>query len=132
MKRTVEFYDSTVGAIKRVGESAEVEFTPAYVHQVEGEPGNERVTGWNLTVRLILDNATVTGKYPEMPCKLSDGALQLGDTQINYLIPLPYAESGVIEIWLQFSTGDELTITATKVELQAVGDAIFIEEFPAE
>src|ERR1035437_719018 len=81
MKRTVEFYDSTVGAIKRVGESVEVEFTPAYVHQVEGEPGNERVTGWNLTVRLILDNATVTGKYPEMPCKLSDGA-QIGRAHV--------------------------------------------------
>jgi len=132
MKRTVEFYDSTVGAIKLVGESAEVEFTPAYVHQEEGEPGNERVTGWNLAVRLVLDNATITGNYPDMPCKLSDGALQMGDTQINYLIPLPYAESGDIEIWLQFCTGDELTITATKVELQAVGDATFIEEFSAE
>jgi len=132
MKRTVEFYDSTVGAINPVGESMEIDLAPAYVHQIEGEPGNERVTGWNLAVRLVLENASCTGKYPEMPCKLTDGTLKLGDSQINYLIPLPYSETGDVEIWLQFCGGDEVTITATKVELQVSGEAVFIEEFPAE
>lgn len=132
MKRAVEFHDSRVGSIKSLGNLIEVELAPAYVHQTAGEPGRERVTGWSQPVRLTLQNASVKGKQPVMPCRLSDGQVRTGDGKLKYLLPLPYEEAGNIEIRLQFDSGEEIVLTAMHIELQASGEPEFVEEFHSE
>lgn len=132
MKRAVEFHDSRVGSIKRLGNLIEVELVPAYVHQTDGEPGRERVTGWKQPVRLILQNASVKGKQPVLPCLLSDGLVRSADGKMKYLLPLPYDEAGNIEIRFQFDSGEEIVLTAMHIELQASGEPEFIEEFYSE
>jgi len=121
-----------VGSIKRLGNLIEVELAPAYVHQTDGDPGRERVTGWNQAVRLILQNASVKGAPPVLPCRLSDGMVRSADGKLKYLLPLPYEEAGNIEIRLQFDSGEEIVITAMHIDLQAAGEPEFVEEFCSE
>jgi hypothetical protein len=128
--KAIELHDSTVGAISYVGNSLVIEFTPAYIHQSVGEPGKDKGTGWIQAVQLRMDDASVTGKSPSLPCKLSDGWLKSDNMTMDNMVPLPYDEIGNITISFHFCTGDEMIITSTHADIVLSGEAIFVDVFP--
>jgi hypothetical protein len=125
----IELHDSTVAAIAKRDGIVIVHFTPAYLHKSEGRPGIDSGTGWAQDARLIFDNASAVGGFPDLPCAVMDGALVVGRERHDNSIPVPLEVTALSELRLIFDSIHSAIVTGRGVRLELLGEAKYVEEF---
>jgi hypothetical protein len=125
----IELHDSRLSEVLSTDSGVTLHFTPVYLHRSTGRPGLDVGTGWVQDARLLFSNATVTGGPYEWPCDVMDGALVIGAKTHDNEIPVPLEFTGAVELRLAFGPRHTLTVTATKVRLELIGQPRYVEEF---
>jgi hypothetical protein len=78
---------------------------------------------------MLFASGVVEGQLPQLPCTLEDGSIS-GGVDFRGMIPLPC----VVEVAVRFEArnlyGDLVAIRGVALEVKAVGEASYVEEFP--
>ena len=131
MNSAVELHDSTLAGIEPFGPDVVVlRFAPAYVHRSEGEPGVDPGSGWIRDIDLVIIGAAVESRPAELPCGLADGALALGETCWDNVIPMPLAFSGAVSLSAITCGGELLVVRGSGVTVVPRGEPRHVERFP--
>lgn len=128
--RAMEFHDSTFDGVERGGADVSLRFSAAYIHQSEGKPGVEAGSGWVQELRLHISEASLSGEILGLPCNLWGGSIQLDDERFDNCIPIPFDYRGRIEVNLE--QDGKLTIIASRLRVETLGEAKYVEEFPGQ
>lgn len=126
----IEIYDSTLTSLVQEGQRVIVELQPAYIHRSTGTPGVDPGGGWAQDVILVVENGTIEGGAPELPCDLWEGSLQVGNQTIENIIPLPLDYRGEVQLLLVTQTENRVIVRGSAISATPVGEPKFIEEFP--
>lgn len=129
-RSAIEIYDSTLASVVDDGRNVVVALKPAYIHRSTRTPGVDPGGGWAQDVILRLENGTIDGSLPEMPCDLWEGSLQVGNQKIENIIPLPLDYRGAVTLTLVAQDESRVVIRGSAVFAILVGEPKFIEEFP--
>ena len=129
-KIAIEIYDSTLGSVMESGGHIIISLNPAYIHRSTGMPGVDPGGGWAQDVVLRLENGTIDGSVPEMPCDLWEGNLQVGNQKIENIIPLPLDYRGIVKLILVTQDESRLVVQGSGISATLTGEPKFIEEFP--
>lgn len=130
LNSAIEMHDSELAAVERDGPRLKIHLTPAYIHKSPGRPAIDPGSGWTQNLTLQIEEGTVEGTIPEMPCVLSDGTLTIGEIQWNNCIPLPVQGVGNVELILKIMWGGEVSFTGKRIFSVLVGEPRYVEEFP--
>ena len=132
MNSALEFHDSVLFEIRREEGAAVFVLRPAYVHKSTGEPGVDEGTGWSLDLEVFLWDAALSfeGGEPNLPARISDGRLDVGDRAGDNAVPLPPASRESASMVLDLETGQRISVYAKGIESRELGEATFIERFP--
>ncbi|MGC2736105.1 MAG: hypothetical protein WA212_19585, partial [Candidatus Acidiferrales bacterium] len=95
-----------------------------------GTPGLDPGGGWAQDVILRVENGTIDGDVPEMPCDLWEGSLQVGNQTIENIIPLPLDYYGAVKLILVAQDESRLVVQGSRISATLPGEPKFIEEFP--
>jgi len=126
--RAVEFHDSEVTGIRLDNRDVVVEII-AYVHASQGRPGIDRGTGWSQRAELIVEDATVERSLDSNYLWITDGFLEVNSKRFNNLLPVPFGESGKINLKLSGAEGS-LWLSGRRVRLLLTGTPTYVEDFP--
>lgn len=126
LNRAIEFHDSQLDTLRKIGTTAILYFSPAYIHESSGEPGWDAGSGWVQEVRLHVLNAQVTGTLSELPCNIWHGELRIDGTLFK-MIPIPFERKG--EVKLQLECAANIFLSGTAIRLELIGEATYVEEF---
>jgi hypothetical protein len=127
MNQSIELHDSTVVAIRESGGEVQLDLE-AYVHRTEGRPGIDPGTGWRMPVRMTIASATVVRAFRGDSLWIIDGAITVGSTVFENMIPVAF--DSVDEIEMRFSGGEgSLTVTGKGLRVEPTGEAEYVEEF---
>lgn len=126
----IELHDSSVGGIDSIRGSCVIRFRPAYIHRSAGRPGFDRGTGWVQDVDIVLENVSTRVGFSEFPCRLSDGSCLIDGVVYENEIPFPVDAFGDIRVSFENQSGQKLGINASRITLNPVGNATYVEEFP--
>ena len=129
-KIAIEIYDSTLASVADDGGHAIVDLKPAYIHRSTGTPGVDPGGGWAQDVILRVENGTIDGGVPEMPCDLWEGSLQVGNQTIENIIPLPLDYQGAVTLILVAQDESRVVVRGSAISATLIGEPKFIEEFP--
>jgi hypothetical protein len=129
-KRAIEIYDSTLASVMDNGGHVIVDLKPAYIHRSTGTPAVDPGGGWAQDVILRVENGTIDGGVPEMPCDLWEGSLQVGNQTIENIIPLPLDYYGAVKLILVAQDESRVVVRGSAISATLVGEPKFIEEFP--
>jgi hypothetical protein len=129
-KIAIEIYDSTLASVADDGGHAIVDLKPAYIHRSTGTPGVDPGGGWAQDVILRVENGTIEGGVPEMPCDLWEGSLQVGNQTIENIIPLPLDYQGAVTLILVAQDESRVVVRGSAISATLIGEPKFIEEFP--
>jgi hypothetical protein len=129
-RSAIEIYDSTLASVVDDGGNVVVDFKPAYIHRSTGTPGVDPGGGWAQDVILRVENGTIDGDLPEMPCDLWEGSLEVGNQKIENIIPLPIDYQGTVTLVLVPQDESRVVIRGSAISAILVGEPKFIEEFP--
>ena len=129
-KSALEIYDSTLGSIVKQGQGIAINLKPGYIHQSTGTPGLDPGGGWAQDVVLLLENATIEGDIPGMPCDLWEGSLQVGKQTTENIILLPLDYVGAVTLVLVTQDESRIVVRGSAIYATLVGEPKFIEEFP--
>jgi hypothetical protein len=129
-RTAMEIYDSTLVSVADDGGHVVIDFKPAYIHRSTGTPGVDPGGGWAQDVVLRVENGTIDGGVPEMPCDLWEGSLQVGNQKIENIIPLPLDYQGAVTLILVAQDESRVVIRGSAISAILVGEPKFIEEFP--
>jgi hypothetical protein len=126
----IEIYDSTLASVTDNGGHVVIELKPAYIHRSTGTPGVDPGGGWAQDVIVRVENGTIDGDVPEMPCDLWEGSLQVGNQTIENIIPLPVDYQGAVKLILVAQDESRLVVQGSGISATLTGEPKFIEEFP--
>jgi hypothetical protein len=129
--RWLEFHDSTVAAVNYSGNDVEV-VLDGYVHRWDAVGDSATGTGWVQPVRILIGGVGGTWMVPVLPIDISDGRLRVGATRHDNMVGLPFLASGAISLWLQFVNADMVEFVGRRVHIDAIGEARFVEDLPAD
>jgi hypothetical protein len=129
-KIAIEIYDSTLASVIDDGEHVVIDLKPAYIHRSTGTPGVDPGGGWAQDVLLRIENGTIDGGVPVMPCDLWEGSLQVGNQTIENIIPLPLDYYGAVKLILVAQDESRFVVQGSRISATVMGDPKFIEEFP--
>jgi hypothetical protein len=129
-RNAIEIYDSTLVSVADDGGRVVIDFKPAYIHRSTGTPGVDPGGGWAQDVILRVENGTIDGSLPEMPCDLWEGSLQVGNQKIENIVPLPLDYQGAVTLILVAQDESRVVIRGSAISAVLVGEPKFIEEFP--
>jgi hypothetical protein len=129
-KIAIEIYDSTLASVTDNGDHVVIDLKPAYIHRSTGTPGVDPGGGWAQDVILRLENGTIDGGVPEMPCDLWEGSLQVGNQTIENMIPLPLDYRGAVKLILVAQDESRFVVQGSGISATVMGEPKFIEEFP--
>ncbi len=129
-RSAIEIYDSTLASVVDDGRNVVVALKPAYIHRSTGTPGVDPGGGWAQDAILRVENGTIDGSLPPMPCDLWEGSLQVGNQKIENIIPLPLDYQGAVTLVLVAQDESRFVIRGSAVFAILVGEPKFIEEFP--
>lgn len=127
--RAIEFHDSMLNSVAAEGSNVILHLSPAYIHESEGEPGQDPGSGWSQDAHIHIERGLMEGDPPELPCDLSDGELHI-DGDCLQLLPIPFDRQGRMQLDLQSMTGNKIRITGTRLRLEMLGIATYLEEGP--
>ena len=126
----IEIYDSTLASLVKEGQRVIVDLQPAYIHRSTGTPGVDPGGGWAQDVILVVEQGTIEGSVPELPCDLWEGSLRVGHQTIENIIPLPLDYRGDVELMLVTQTDSGVIVRGSAIFATPIGEPKFIEEFP--
>jgi hypothetical protein len=125
----IEIHNSELAAVVATQNGVIFRLAPAYVHRSVGRPGFDAGSGWSQPVEMLFASGVVEGQLPQLPCTLEDGSIS-GGADFRAMIPLPC----VVEVAVRFEArnlyGDLVAIRGLALEVKAVGEASYVEEFP--
>jgi hypothetical protein len=127
----LEFHDSTLSAVNQTAEDVEVGLD-AYVHRWDALSDSWKGTGWMQPVRVLISEVGGRSVVPILPVEISDGHLAVATIIHDHLVRLPFNASGGVRLWLQLTNGDVVDFNGRAVQIDAVGEARFVEDLPAD
>ena len=122
-------HDSRVAAISGRNGTVVVHFQPAYLHKSEGRPAFDHGTGWEQEARLIFFEASVSGDFPDWPCNIMEGEIEVDGKRHDNLIPVPLAGLKSAKLSFIFDSIHTVRISSFGVRLELVAEPKYIEEF---
>ena len=126
----IEFHDSTFDGVEVEGTDLVLRFSAAYLHQSEGKPGVDAGSDWVQEVRLHISDASLSGEILDLPCDLWDGSISLDNERFDNCVPIPLDHRGRVEVSLE--QDGKLTIIGTRLRVELLGQAKYVEEFPGQ
>lgn len=129
MNAAIEIHDSELAAVAVGEHGVIVRFASAYVHRSAGRPGFDVGSGWLQPVEFEFASGVVEGRLPELPCTLDDGRIS-GGADLRGMIPLPCVVDCPVCFEARNIHGDLLVIRGVALEVRAIGEASYVEEFP--
>lgn len=130
MNRAIELHDSTLHSVITVGDRCLLQLRPAYVHESVGRVGIDPGDGFAQDVDLIFAEATVILMLAILPCRISEGRMNVAGRALDNLLPLPSSFSGKISFSAVTVHGESLELAASSMTSHALGEKEFIEHFP--
>jgi hypothetical protein len=128
VNHAVELHDSRLAAVSLVDTSAVLEFSAAYVHESAGEPSAGAGTGWYQPATFTVTAAAIASPV-QVPASVAGGSLRLGSTLHRNLVPAAGTFEGPIELSLQLSTAETLTIRGDSITIKLAGERSPVEQF---
>jgi hypothetical protein len=129
LNRAIELHDSYLGRINSLGNSVELYFEPAYIHQSSGRPGFEPGTGWNQNAVFKLQDASTEGEPFDLPADIYEGKLEIDGNEVRDLLPVPSDYSGRIVLTLsERTTGRTMLFWCSRLTVSVLGEAKYVEE----
>ena len=99
MNEQIELHDSVLKRLFVDGGQV-VAVLDAYIHRSEGKPGVAPGTGWRQSIRLVMENATISGTVPAGEADVWDGELIIGIQVLSNMIPVSGTDHGPIKLRL--------------------------------
>lgn len=127
--RFIELHDSKVEGIRIDNKNIFLTFSGAYVHKSKGRPAHDPGSGWSQRIQLEFVNASLDGRIMGLPDRISDGELEVGKTRSGG-ISIPFDSKDAVLLSLVFQSGNEIQIFGEKMNLNEIGEAEYVEEFP--
>ena|SRR5271155_5085474 len=127
--RAVELHDSVLAYVDKKNGPVEIGLVPAYVHASAGVPGVDSGTGWVQNITVVVEDGSIEGQLPEMPCDLSGGTLAIAEHVSNNVLALPFDLSGRIELKLEVMWGDQILVRGTRILTILRGEPEYVEDF---
>jgi hypothetical protein len=78
---------------------------------------------------LLFVSGVVEGLLPELPCTLDEGNIS-GGAEFRGLIPLPCVVETAVRFEAHNLHGEFVVIRGVGLEVKAVGEARYVEQFP--
>jgi hypothetical protein len=127
----LEFHDSTLTAVNDTTKDVEV-VLDAYVHRWDTVGGSSKGTGWMQPFRILICDVSGRSVAPVLPIDIADGRLSVGTITHDNLVRLPLKASDAIRLLLQLTNGDVVEFVGRSVQVEAVGEARFVEDLPSD
>lgn len=131
--RQIELHDSVIGSGVFQGNSFQLRFAHAYVHQSKGIPGVNSGSGWSYRATLTIVNGRSEPTDVAWPLEILDGEYTLRGVVYSNMVPIPFEEEGDIELRLEgMDEKDNWTrviISGTGVILKLDDNPTYVEEF---
>lgn len=125
----IELHDSVITAMRTDDDAHVVIDIEAYVHVSDGQPGVDPGTGWSRTVQMTVFEGAVSRSFEGRDLRVYDGTVTVGSRRFENTLPL-VDETERVEMTLTFGGEvDALSVTGTRLRVEPVGDAVFVEEF---
>lgn len=124
----IELHDSKVRALREARGEVQLELD-AYVHMSEGRPGIDAGTGWTVPIRMTLSSATLVRDFEGDGLWITDGTIRVGSTVLDNECPVTFDVTDEIQIRFVGHEGS-LTVTGTRLQVEPVGAATFVEAVP--
>jgi hypothetical protein len=118
---SIELHDSVAASATVLDGALVINFAPAYVHR-DGK-------GWLQNARLVLHAAIVEAFDIGFPETLSNGDMQTGDGPYHNLLMLPLHARGPVSLEFEFCSGEILRATGDSVDVELLGEPIYVEDF---
>jgi hypothetical protein len=125
----IEIHDSELAAVVSTQTGLIVRLAPGYIHRSVERPGFDAGSGWSQPVELLFASGVIEGQLPELPCTLDDGSIS-GGAEFRGMIPLPCVVETAVRFEARNLYGDLVVIRGGGLEVKAVGEASYVEEFP--
>lgn len=133
--RIIELHDSEIASIELRADMGIIHFSVAYIHQSVGVPGVEAGIVSTQEAELTIKNAILPDLPQSKPYRVDDGTLLLGSIKHSNEIPIPLLYKGPTAIALLIADSDyqysKIEISGSGIELKLIGEAKYIESFPA-
>ena len=129
MNAAIEIHDSELTTISSTRDGVLIRLAQAYIHRSLARPGLDVGSVWTQSVEMLFASGVVEGHLPHLPCTLDDGTIS-GGAEFQNLIPLPCVVETAVRIEARSLHGELVVIRGTRLEVKAIGDASFVEEFP--
>ncbi|MDJ0862437.1 MAG: hypothetical protein QNJ87_10700 [Gammaproteobacteria bacterium] len=118
----IQLEGSTAASIVTQGDgSVRVAFGPAMIVKSEGIPQVDASTLWTQSGNLIIGEADIQGKSPELPALLAGGSMETAGLKYVDMSPIPLDTPGYAQLRIAFEGGAEMTITGTGARLELEG-----------
>jgi hypothetical protein len=127
----IEFHDSTLVGVNHTTNDVEV-ILDAYVHRWDILGDAWTGTGWVQPVRILISDVGGRSIAPVLPVDISYGRLRVGTISYDNMVRLPFNASDAIGLRLQLTNADVVEFIGRGVHIDAVGDARFVEDLPAD
>jgi hypothetical protein len=127
--RAIEFHDSKLAAVSRVGASVVLSFSAAYVHESTGVPGIDAGVGWYQPATLTIAHGEIASDT-QLPAGVADGFIRVaGALHQNHIPAAAGTLDGPIELSLLLSTADTLLVRGAAITIELSGQPSPIEHF---
>ena len=127
--RSIEFHDSTLYSIQKIGDTIEILLKPAYVHESSGRPGVDKGIGCSQDVMIVLSESNLPTLTNVFPVDISEGEIKSNEIHIRNMLPIPFDLTENFTLKLELTDGSNLVFSGTKINVKTLGDATFIENF---
>ncbi len=101
--------------------SVRVLFGPAMIVKSEGIPQVDASTLWTQSGQLVIGEADIQGKGPELPALLFGGSMEAAGLKYVNMSPVPLDCPGYAQLRLAFEGGAAMTITGIGARLELEG-----------
>jgi hypothetical protein len=129
MNMALEFHDSIVRSVRKMGRSLVVSLT-AILHESEGDPGIDPGSVWLQPIDITITDAFTKADVTELlNNRLWNGSLSVGPEVHDNLVTVPLRAVAPIELFLR-STNRDFEITGTSAEIRLSGERDYLEIFP--
>jgi len=132
MRTWLELHDSRLDFIESVDEGLSLHLH-GYIHEWRRTESGWKGRGlWQPVGIHITEGIQTSDQLISLPCDISRGRLQAGSLIFDGLIPMPLIADGKTRIYLELQSGEQVVASGTRVQLEPIGEAVFVEDLPAD
>jgi hypothetical protein len=127
--RAIEFHDSELAAVSRLGASVTLSFSAVYVHESAGVPGVAAGAGWYQSATLAIAHGEIASDA-KVPASVADGFIRVAGTlHQNHIPAVAGTLDGPIELSLLLSTAETLLVRGAAITIELSGQPSSVEPF---